>query len=103
MEIVKSPIEILTESTIRRFVVVCDHPTVEGVTSFDLRASNPEMAARRAIVGALQYFRDDEFTVAGPTEIPIDASDADVDRAVETLCVEGPIITIEEAFGRGGT
>lgn len=77
----------------KRWLIVATHPKHEGVVSFDLGPPRSyetrEKALRHAVVHALHYFRDDEFEITDPIELPLTHTEADVDAAVAVVAANG--------------
>lgn len=73
----------------KRYLVLARHEGHEGVVSFDIGPprfyGGRHRALRQAVIDALRFFRDDEFEITDPVELPLAHTVYDVDDAMHAL------------------
>lgn len=73
----------------KRYLILARHEGHEGVVSFDMGPPRPifnrPKALRQAVIDALRYFRDDEFELTDPVELPLTHTQGEVDEAMHAL------------------
>ena len=72
-----------------RWLVLARHEGHEGNVSFDIGPprfhGSRARALRQAVIDALRYFRDDEFELTDPVELPLTHTNDEVDDAMHAL------------------